>query len=128
MQMKESILLLLDGIGNVLLGVPLIVYPTGVARLLGIPFAGHAFYPIILGAVFIGIGIALLIERFSKRVKGLGLGGAMSINLIFGFILGLWLLGSGAQLPIRGNVLLWLLVVVLVGISGSEWFSITRKH
>ena len=71
--MKESTLLEIDGIGNVLLGLPLIVYPTGVAQLLGIPFAEHAFYPVILGALLLGIGIALLVERFSPRIRGLGL-------------------------------------------------------
>ncbi len=127
MHMKESTLLELDGIGNVLLGLPLVVYPTGVAQLLGIPFADAAFYPIILGAVFIGIGLALLVERFSTRVKGLGLGGALSINLTFGVVLGIWLLASRVDLPMRGSILLWLLVVVLVGISVFEWFSVARK-
>ena len=32
--MKASTLLEIDGLGNVLLGLPLIIYPTGVARLL----------------------------------------------------------------------------------------------
>lgn len=125
--MKEPTLLEIDGIGNVLLGLPLLLYPTGVAQLLGIPFAEEAFYPVILGAVFIGIGIALLVERFSTRVKGLGLGGAMSINLTFGVVLGVWLLFSSAGLPVRGSVLLWFLVVILVGISIFEWFSLGQS-
>jgi hypothetical protein len=125
--MKESTLLEIDGIGNVLLGLPLIVYPTGVAHLLGIPFADQGFYPVILGALLLGIGIALLVERFSTRIRGLGLGGAMSINLTFGVVLAVWLIGSPAVLPVRGTVLLWVLVLVLVGISGFEVFSIARS-
>ncbi len=125
--MKESTLLEIDGIGNVLLGLPLIVYPTGVAQLLGIPFADQGFYPVILGALLLGIGIALLVERFSPRIRGLGLGGAMSINLTFGVVLAVWLIGSPAAPPVRGAVLLWVLVLVLVGISGFEVFSIARS-
>ena len=124
--MKASILLEIDGLGNVLLGLPLIVYPTGVARLLGLSFAEHAFYPVILGALLVGIGVALLIERFSTRVRGLGLGGALSINLTFGLVLAVWLVASPAALPTRGAVLLWVLVLVLVGISGFEVFSLSR--
>ena len=125
--MRESTLLELDGYGNVLLGLPLVFYPTGVAQLFGIPFADNAFYPIILGAVFIGIGIALLVERYRSKLKGLGIGGAMCINLTFGVVLGIWLLASGSELPIRGNIILWFLVLILVGISTFEWFSIYKR-
>jgi hypothetical protein len=121
--MKESTLLEIDGFGNVILGLPLIFYPTGVAQLLGIPYAENAFYPIILGAIFVGIGIALLVQRYRPKVKGLGIGGAMSINLTFGIVLGIWLFGNGSELHTRGNILLWLLVVILIGISAFEWFS-----
>ena len=97
------------------------------AKLLFSLVAAERGYPIILGAVFIGIGLALLVERFSTRVKGLGLGGALSINLTFGVVLGIWLLASRVDLPMRGSMLLWLLVVVLLGISVFEWFSVARK-
>ena len=125
--MKESTMLEIDGVGNVLLGLPLVVYPVGVAKLLGIPFADQAFYPVILGALLVGIGIALLIERFSARMKGLGLAGALSINLTFGVVLAVWLLGSSLDLPLHASVLLWVLVLVLVGLSLVEWFSVARR-
>ena len=61
--MRSSALLTVDAIVNLVLGSLLIVFPTGLVSLLGVPAAEPAFYPSILGAVLFGIGIALLIER-----------------------------------------------------------------
>jgi len=125
--MKESTLLELDGIGNILLGLPLIIFPIGVTSLLGIPSPESSFYPIILGAVFVGIGIALLVQRYQPSAKGLGLGGALSINLTFGIALIAWLIGSKTLITGSGSILLWLLAIALVGISLFEWGSVSRK-
>ena len=120
-------LLELDGIGNVLLGLPLLLIPELVSEFLGLPTIAATFYPAILGAVFVGIGAALLLERFKPSLGGLGLGGAMSINLIFGVVLAGWLLLSGMGLPPRGLIVLSVLAVILVGISMAEAFSLSRE-
>lgn len=125
--MTNERLLELDGIGNVLLGLPLLVIPGIVSEFLGLPTMSATFFPAILGAVFVGIGVALLLERFEPALGGLGLGGALVINLTFGLVLGGWLLSSGASLPARGLLVLWLLTVILVGISAAEAFSLRRK-
>lgn len=55
------------------------------------------FYPSILGAVLFGIGIALILELtgFKRGIRGLGLGGAIVINMVGSIALFLWLvLGS----------------------------------
>ena len=114
-------LLLADAIINMILGVLLVFFPRWLVALLGIPAAESAFYPSILGAVLFGIGVALLIER--KRGGGLGLGGAVAINLSGGLVLGLWLLFGGLSLPARGQLVLWLLVALLVGISIIEMLA-----
>jgi hypothetical protein len=121
--MTDLRLLELDGIGNVLLGLPLLLVPEFVSQFLGLPTASATFYPTILGAIFVGIGMALLMERFKPSWGGLGLGGAMSINMIFGIILAGWLLLSGINLSSQGTVILWLLVLILVGISVVEALS-----
>ncbi len=120
-------LLELDGIGNVLLGLPLLLFPELVSEFLGLPTNGASFYPAILGAVFVGIGVALLLERFKPSLGGLGIGGAMSINLIFGVVLTGWLFLSGVGLPLRGVLVLSVLAVILVGISIAEAFSLSRE-
>ena len=72
-------------------------------------------------------GVALLLERFKPSLGGLGLGGAISINLIFGVVLAGWLLLSGSDLPPRGMLVLLILAVILVGISMLEVFSTSRE-
>ena len=117
-------LLLLDGIGNVFLGLLLLLAPTTVATWLGLAADG-SFYANLFGAVLIGIGIALLLERREDPgvTRGLGLTGALVINLCFGFALSGWLVFGGLQLPLRGILVLWTLVAVIVGLSGVELVS-----
>jgi hypothetical protein len=89
----------------------------------------QSFYPSILGGVLLGIGIALLIEYFRgpDAIVGLGLGGAISINLCAGFVLAIWLVKGTLAIPFRGQVFLWSLVVMLVSISCIEWITHRRK-
>ncbi len=122
--MSKERLLELDGVGNLLLGIPLVASPQSVAAFLGIPTAADPFYALILGAVFVGIGVALLVERFRPNLAALGIAGAAAINLVFGLVLTGWLLLSDVVLPLRGSLFLWALAVVLVGISGFEAASL----
>ena len=73
-------ILLLDAFTNLILGVLLLFYSENLASLLGVPYTSNYFYPTILGAIFIGITIALLLEFFRKTetISGLGLGGSYS--------------------------------------------------
>lgn len=120
MKKRHEILLTIDGVINLALGIFLMLFPVGMAELLGVPKSSLNFYPTILGAVIFGIGIALLIERygFSRGIRGLGLGGAIAINLCGAFALLVWLLCSPLDIPVRGYVILWsiAIVVVVVGI------------
>ena len=100
------------------------LFPEGVVLALGVPSAESAFYPSILGSVLFGVGLALLLERNSGN--GLGLHGAVAINLSGGLVLGLWLIFGGLQLPFRGDIFLWGLTIVLVGVSVVEIMA-TRK-
>ena len=123
MHMRKK-LLFLDGVGNVFLGLALLVAPMAVGAWLGLP-AGGAFYASLFGAVLVGIGIALLLERRDSRAAGTGLGltGALVINLCFGLALAGWLIRGGLQLPLRGSLVLWTLVAILVGLSSLELLS-----
>ena len=123
--MRSSVLLTIDAIINLVLGVLLILFPTDLVSALGIPPAEVAFYPSILGAILFGIGIALLIER-ARESTGLGLAGAISINLSGGLVLAAWLLFGALNLPLRGQLFLWALVIVLVGISSFELLAQAR--
>jgi hypothetical protein len=50
----------------------------------------------------------------------LGVGGAIAINLCGGLCLAGWLVFGGLEIPLRGQLFLWGLAVVLVGISAIE--------
>lgn len=75
------------------------------------------------------IGLALLIECYWKsgRFNGLGLGGAIAINLCGGFVLAAWLLSDDLSLPLSGQILLWFLVLLLIGLSLLEGLDHLRN-
>ena len=127
--MNRDTLLKADAAINLILGVLLMAFPTSLVKALGVPMADPSFYPTILGGVLFGIGLALLIEcyRKSNRFVGLGLVGAIAINLCGGLVLAAWLLSDKLTLPLRGQIFLWSLVVLLVGISLLEGLSHFRK-
>ena len=118
---KNEILLLIDGIINLLLGFVLLLFPFGIAKFIGIPESKSSFYPTILGAVIFGIGLSLIIERYGykSQIRGLGLAGAITINLCGSFILIVWLIIDPFNIPLRGYIILWslALLVLVVGIT-----------
>jgi hypothetical protein len=120
-----NLILFIDAIINLVLGILLLPASPKIAEFLGVPPVEPGFYPSILGAVLFGIGIALLIETFKgrRRFSGLGLYGAIAINLCGGFVLAFWLLFLELHLPLRGLIFLWLLVILLIFISLVEWMN-----
>ncbi|HKJ67287.1 MAG TPA: hypothetical protein VKA68_04970 [bacterium] len=122
MKSKHRILLALDGVVNVILGIALLLFPAGLLDLLGAPETSTYFYPGILGAVIFGIGVALFMELLSesKAIRGLGLGGAIVINLCGGGALLGWLLFGSLALPLRGYIILWSVAIIVLGLGGVE--------
>jgi hypothetical protein len=125
---KATITLIADAIINYALGILCILYPL-VSETIGVPIVENSFYPNILGAVLIGIGIALTIECYRKQggMVGLGLGGAVAINLSGGFVLILWLIFGNLNIPLKVYFFLWSLAIILVGISLIEVFVHLKK-
>ena len=123
-------LLRVDGVINLFLGVLLMAFPEGLVEALGVPPAESRFYPSLLGAVLFGIGIALLLEanRLPGGIIGLGLGGAIAINLAAAGGLIYWILWGDLDVPARGRVLLGILSTGLVIISSFElWVRWSRR-
>ena len=123
-------LLTIDGVINIVLGIVLMAFPSSLIRTLGIPGGESAFYANILGGVLFGVGVALVIEslRPPLRVVGLGLGGAVSINLCGGAVLGFWLASGRLSLSTLGTLLGWSLVIVLVALSLIELYGHFRTR
>ena len=123
---NRNYILLFDGIINFILGILLVLYSEDLAGFLGIPNVESSFYPNILGGVFIGIALALYLEARRKTTKvtnGLGLIGAIGINLCGGFVLLLWLIFGHLHIPVKGRILLWCLDILLMVISSTELIS-----
>jgi hypothetical protein len=112
--------LLVDALVNLLLGVLLVAVNPRIAGALGVPAPDPRFYPSMFGAVLIGIAIALVFEAFrspASATTGLGLLGAVCVNLCGGVAMGLWLLLGDLHLPLRGLGFLWSLAAALVVLS-----------
>ena len=120
--MKHSKLLVVDAAIDLALGILLVLFPRRVIEALGLPGAMQAFYPTVLGGVLVGIGIALLIQFFSRPdgLVGLGLGGAIAMNLCGSLVLVAWLVSGHLEIPPRGQAILWGIVVLVVGLSTAE--------
>ena len=126
---KHKTILLVDSFINLLLGVVLLAYSDPVIQFFGLPETDPRFYPNILGAVLFGIGIALFVEYKRKdHFVGLGLGGAISINMAGGIVLFLWLIAGNLNTPFHGTLILWVLDVILIGISSFElWVYLKNR-
>ncbi|UCF63981.1 MAG: hypothetical protein JSW33_15670 [bacterium] len=59
---NRRVLILLDGVINLLFGIILLLFPWGVGQWLGLVVPDNHFFPTLLGAVILGIGLALLLE------------------------------------------------------------------
>ena len=126
----HRILLIADGIANVIIGIILLLYPFGIDKLLGLPKSNTHFYPTILGAIILGIGIALLVETYgrSRRFRGLGLVGAIIINFCGATALLAWLIINPFNIPTKGYIVLWTIVIIVYAIGLLELQSIIRKR
>jgi hypothetical protein len=134
MESRYKILLVIDCSVNLILGVLLLLFPVGVIDLLGLPSTNTYFYPVILGAVIFGIGLALLLELigYEKNIRGLGLGGAITINLVGSIVLIIWLVFASLTMPLRGWIILWVVggLVFFIGVAElitKSWTYDRRK-
>jgi hypothetical protein len=118
-----SILIAVDSVVNVLLGLLLLIFPPRLVEWLGLPLPSSAFYVRILGAVILGIGVALAIEfrrEPSSSLVGLGIGGAVAINLCGGGALVAYLTFGDLSLSMEGKIVLWILAAVVIGLGLVE--------
>ena len=124
MKKKDKILLRVDSLVNVVLGVFLLCYPLGTGKLLGLPNSEDNFYALILGAVLLGIGIALYIEsQYSEKgMRGLGLEGAIIINLIASVVLNLILISGTLNISLTTSIILWFIGILVFIIGIAEFF------
>lgn len=121
-QPQIRFILIIDALINFVLGVLLMLFPQNLVAFLGLPMTFELFYTSVLGAVLIGIALALVIECIGgySMLKGLGSGGAIAINICGACVIMLWLVSRRLVIPLRGYLVLWILVFVLLITSGIE--------
>jgi hypothetical protein len=126
---KKNLLFVVDGIINLALGVLLIFFPAQFVDAFDLPKVETFFYVNILGAVLFGIGTALLLERFASRsgVTGLGIGGAIPINLCAVTVLIFWLVFGDLGLSQDGAIFLWSVAIIVLGIAIAELLTKSWK-
>ena len=99
-------------------GLALVAAPRTLARLFGLPSADQPFWPRLLGALLIGLGVASLLEV--RMQGGLGLAGSIAVNLAGAAMIGALLVLGRAGRTMRGRFLLWLAAAALVVLSFVE--------
>jgi hypothetical protein len=126
---KKASLLVVDSIVNLILGMLLIFFPAQLMLALDLPKVETYFYVNILGSVLFGIGIALLLERFTgdRGISGLGIGGAIAINLCGAGVLVYWLLFGSLGLSLGGAMFLWSIAIVVFGVALAELLTKSWK-
>ena len=126
----KKLLLIVDGIINLALGILMLIFPSQMIQAFDLPKANSNFYINILGAVLFGIGIALFLECFSNRLhmSGLGIAGAVAINLCGSGALIAWLLLGNLTLSLGGSILLWSIALIVLGVAIIEIFSRSWKE
>jgi len=119
---------MVDAMINFLLGTFLLFFPRKMMTILGIPIPDKAFYASILGAILVGIGISLVIEckRKNDQIVGLGIGGAVAINICGASALIYWLLAGQLGIPTHGYAILWGIALAVLSVSFLELKNIIR--
>jgi uncharacterized membrane protein HdeD (DUF308 family) len=126
---RKSLLLTVDSIINLILGGALLFLPRQTILFFGLPPTTTYFYVTVLGAVLFGIGIALWLEKRNDRQwRGLGLGGAIIINVLGAVIVLYWLVTDSFDLPFRGYAVLYSIVVIVFCTALLEIWSIVRRR
>lgn len=122
MNASHKRLLIIDAGINLAIGGLLLLFPTGIAAWLGVPQADSTFYPVILGAVLFGIGLALMLEAFggTRGIRGLGIAGAIAINFCGAGVLIIYLVADALTIPLRGQILLWTIAILVLTIGVIE--------
>jgi hypothetical protein len=114
----RTISLVVDSLIILALGILLVIFSRRLAaEFLGVPIPMTPFYASLLGAVLIGIGFALLLESFkhSASISGLGLEGAITINLLGVGTLIIWLVSGNLVLPLHGTLFLSIVALLVLG-------------
>lgn len=100
------------------IGFVMLLFPITAAKIAGLPHGNTAFWPRLFGVAMLGMSAAFAFEGYTQltqniNARGLGLGGAIVINLIAILCLVGTLIFKGVMTK-RGLLLIWSLVLLLI--------------
>jgi hypothetical protein len=107
----------------------LLLIPTTTVRALGLPAAGSALWPRLVGMLLLGLAAALvatdqgwltLSTAKGPLATGLGLGALVAIHLTVAFVLATMLVFGTDVSTKRGRLLLWTLALASFGLGLVE--------
>lgn len=101
-------------------GLVLSLAPLTAIRVLGLSRTDSSFWPRLLGALLIGLAGAAFLEGRYPGSHGLGVGGAVIVNLAGAAMLATLLALKVAAPSTRGRMVLWTLVALLLILSLLE--------
>ena len=110
-----------DALLKLIAGVLLILSPKVVAAAFGVPRADNGFYARLLGAVLVGIALAIIVEGAAGRPAGLGPGGAAAVNICGGLMLFVLTMFGRSDMNFRGRMLVWLILAALALLTIAEY-------
>jgi len=113
-------LLWIETLLKLMSGLVLAIAPMSAIKLFGLPRTGTGFWPRLLGAVLIGLAVAMFLEARVGGSHGLGLAGCAVVNLAGAAMMATLLVMDAGPPSVRGRGLLWLLVIVLLVLSIIE--------
>ena len=89
-------------------GALLFLVPRATAKALGLPPVAQSFWPRLVGGALLGIAAAVALGTWLGRPGGLGLAGAVAINLTAAVVIVAELSLAKDGMAKRGRVLSWL--------------------
>ncbi len=98
-----------DALLKLMYGMALVRSPVGILKTLGMPSGEPSFYVRLLGSLLVGIGLALMIEALPTGWRGLGAGGAATVNFVAAAMLALLTIGRPGGTNAMGRRLLWIM-------------------
>jgi hypothetical protein len=101
-------------------GLLLVLAPLAAIKLLGLPRTETGFWPRLLGAVLLGLAVAVFIEGRAPGSQGLGLAGCVIVNFSAVSMLAGSLALERGPASARGRAVVWAFVVLLVCLSVLE--------
>lgn len=106
-------------------GLALFLAPLTLAKLFGLPSVQDSLWMRLLGALLLGVAMAIFLQGTRYTSQGIGLAGLLAINLVSAGALAALLLANSAASTRRGRLILWLLTGLLLILAFGEGVTLT---